>query len=123
MKITNRHVGYFIWVTLAVIATIYSYNIDLGKDGSTLKPLILIFTIPHHIFIVFVFITSLIKGNIEFEFQIPNPFKSMINAYTQKREYLKELKEIHHLMAKSKSIDELDLLIKKKEFLESLLNL
>ncbi len=68
-------------------------------------------------------VVDLINGNIKFTITIPNPFKSITEAYKAKKEYTKALDKVYRKMALAESEEALDLLIKKKEVLEDVLKI
>lgn len=88
MKITNVHIGYLIAGSIFFLLNLIVYHhwkAGWEMDNGVLE-FLSGFTIVVDVFLVTVLTLSLIIGNIEFEFTVPNPFLPTVKALKAKRE-------------------------------------
>lgn len=120
MKITNKGVGYFILATIFVRMNWYIVS-NLNVIEVSTKKLVGIF-IAIDVFLSFCFLLGLLADGIKFSIEIPNPFEKAIQAYKQRRLFLKELEETQVRMMLAEG-NEFDRLLNKEERLKNQLKL
>ena len=117
MVITNKTVGWAIIIIAWLFSTygVYEYwavEYEIASGGNHLK---MVFY--HVIFIVGIIelIMRLLDNEIEFEFEIPNPFSQAIKMYREKKEAAQAIEGIYMKIAKAERNEEIDMLLKKLE--------
>lgn len=117
MIITNKTLGWAIIIILWLFSTygVYEYwaiedEIEFAVNG-------VMYFISHIAFFIgiVVLITRLLDDEIEFEFEIPNPFSQAIRMYKEKKEAAQAIEGIYMKIAKAEKNEEVDILLKKLE--------
>ena len=124
MKINNVHIARFLWILITLVTSYASYKLLSFEGNDSEEGAIAVFvflTLIHDIVFIIVLIVALMNDDIEFEISLPTPFKNMKEAYKLKRDYLEQLERIHGLMMQAPTTEDLDRLVRQKNFVEKMI--